>query len=124
DLRVEQALDALIDAGARYFYLVDEALPPRKLTQLATIFERARRRIGSRTLGWMAEARMEKTMVATPAADLLRRAGCRLLVNGIESGVQAVIDRMEKGIHLPFVERFARDCHDTGVRTGWMLFVG
>jgi radical SAM superfamily enzyme YgiQ (UPF0313 family) len=124
DLRVEGGIDVLIDAGARYFYLVDEALPPRKLAQLATLFERARQRLSSSALGWMAEARMEKTMVTTPAAELLRRAGCRLLVNGIESGSQAVIDRMEKGIHLPSVERFARDCHDHGIRTGWMMFIG
>jgi anaerobic magnesium-protoporphyrin IX monomethyl ester cyclase len=124
DQRVEQGIDRLIDAGARHFYLVDEALPPRQLTQLATLFERARTRVGSSVLGWMAEARMEKTMVSTPAAELLKRAGCRLLVNGIESGAQPVLDRMEKGIHLPLVERFARDCHDIGIRTGWMLFIG
>ena len=123
DKLVEETIVNLLAQGARYFYLVDEALPPRMLSRLANLFDQHRPG-DTDNFGWIAEARMEKFLAKTPSAELFRRSHCRLLVNGIESGCQDVVDAMQKGIDLRLVERFAQECHDAGIRLGWMFFIG
>jgi hypothetical protein len=122
DALVHGALDALIEAGARSFYLVDEALPPRELARLAELFGGHRRR--GRNVEWLAEARLERNLVRPEAVQHLVDSGCRLLVNGIESGDQVVVDRMRKGIDLELVAEHARLCRDAGIGVGWMFFIG
>lgn len=121
---VSGALTRLHAAGARHFYFVDEALPPRTVTRLADLFQHLSGAGSGPAPRWTAEARMEKPLASAAAADLLKRSGCHLLVNGIESGCQETIDRMAKGIDLARVGSFARECARAGIRTGWMCFIG
>lgn len=110
---------------ARYFYFVDEALPSWKLTNIASIFEELTiETTEPREFGWMAEARLEKNIASPAAVSLLAKSGCKVLVNGIESGSQEVSNLMRKGIDLKRAESYVRECHAEGVRTGWMFFIG
>lgn len=122
DELVRGALEELIAAGARSFYLVDEALPPRKLAALAELFGEHRRQ--GRKVEWLAEARLERSLVKGEAVQHLVDSGCRLLVNGIESGSQIVVDRMRKGINLELVAEHAQLCREAGIGVGWMFFIG
>jgi radical SAM superfamily enzyme YgiQ (UPF0313 family) len=117
------ALDRLTAAGHTRFYFVDEALPPRVLAQLAQRFE-AVAAAGGRPVRWMAEARLERSLSTPASAELLAKSGCGLLVNGIESGVQRVVDLMDKGIDVHAAAEHARQCSANGVRVGWMFYVG
>jgi len=122
DELVTGALDQLIAAGASSFYLVDEALPPHKLAKLAVLFGDHRRQ--GRKVEWLAEARLERSLVKREAVQHLVDSGCRLLVNGIESGSQAIVDLMHKGINLELVAEHAQLCREAGIGVGWMFFIG
>lgn len=117
---VTDAIERARAQGGKYFYFVDEALPPRVLRSIAAAFRDADAGAG----GWMAEARVEKQFEEGPAVALLAESGCRMLVNGLESGCQRVVDRMQKNIDLARAARFAAECAQVGIRTAWMFFVG
>ena len=117
-------IEKMIADGARAFYFVDEALPPATLVKIAETFLEVQRTTGISNVRWMAEARIERKLAIYPEPELLYRAGCRVLVNGIESGSQAVIDNMRKGIDLKAAQKHLKDSEKHGIKTGWMFFVG
>jgi len=45
----------------------------------------------------------------------LKRAGCRLLVVGYESGNQKILDNVHKGISVQQLTDFTRDCNEAGI---------
>ncbi len=55
---------------------------------------------------------------------LLRRAGFRTLCYGTESGCQAILDKMDKKIKLPDVERNLKDAHGQGLKNLLHIMVG
>lgn len=118
---LEGSIVRLVELGARSFYFVDEAMPIEKIIDISRIFSQVGgERIGS--FKWMAEARVEKAVVRRQYIELLRQSGCRLLINGIESGSQKVLDNMRKGISLDKVAQQAKLCTDVGIKVGWMFF--
>jgi radical SAM superfamily enzyme YgiQ (UPF0313 family) len=54
----------------------------------------------------------------------LKRAGCRLLCVGFESGDQAVLDAMKKNVQVEEFYRFARDARRAGVMVHGCFMVG
>jgi hypothetical protein len=121
----ERSLSGLLDRGARHFYFVDEAIPPRTFRSFVERFSELRHQDPPVDVAWMAEARLEKSLVSRAAVEDLVTSGCRLLVNGVESAVQRVLDRMRKGIDIELVAEHARLCVEVGgVRVGWMFFIG
>ena len=70
---------------------------------------------------WTAEARVE---LAYPVMVKMKRAGCRLLVAGFESGVQTVLDAVNKGTTVAGAERFLRDAGRAGLRVHGCFMAG
>jgi len=70
---------------------------------------------------WTCEARVDlryEIMVK------MKQAGCRLLVAGFESGVQAVLDNINKGITLEQSEEFVRNARKAGLRVHGCFMIG
>ncbi len=70
---------------------------------------------------WTCEARVDlryEIMVK------MKRAGCRLLVAGFESGDQGVLDSINKGATLAQAEEFARNAKRAGLRVHGCFMVG
>ncbi len=104
--------------GARLISCVDEALPPATQGRLADLV--ADEFPG---LSWYADVRLEPTL--TPAhARRLAAGGCCMLIFGLESGSQRVLDHMRKGTRLDAMERGLHAAHEAGIATAVMLFVG
>ncbi|OGS17294.1 MAG: hypothetical protein A2219_03430 [Elusimicrobia bacterium RIFOXYA2_FULL_50_26] len=70
---------------------------------------------------WTAEARVE---LAYPVMVKMKRAGCRLLVAGFESGVQQVLDAVNKGTTVARAEQFLRDARRAGLRVHGCFMAG
>lgn len=104
---------------ARYFYFVDEALPPKTVHHLA-------RRVQESGLDirWFSESRAEKAFSTPAALQALRDSGCSFLVHGIESGNPEVSRRLLKGIDLAATAEHLRNCKAAGIGTAGMFFVG
>jgi radical SAM superfamily enzyme YgiQ (UPF0313 family) len=123
DQSVQESIDHVSALGGDHFYFVDEAIPPRQFQQLTAMFKKLQR--AHYAPRWMAEARLERGMVRQESMRLLEESGCVLLVNGVESGCQEIVDQMDKGIDLNLVSEFSELClRSQTIRTGWMFFVG
>jgi len=122
ELRAERVVEEMTTLSEAYntdkFFFADEALTPRMLRALSSLLiERGT------SFSWATCARCEPGITA----DLLkqmRRAGCRLLSFGIESGSQRVLDRMDKGTNLETMQRILRDSAAAGIWNHTFLFFG
>jgi radical SAM superfamily enzyme YgiQ (UPF0313 family) len=101
--------------GVRHFEITDEALAPKLLLRLADALADYSA-IQPRFVGY---ARLEPGF--TP--EVCRRTydmGMRKLFFGLESGSQATLDHMQKGIRVDEASAVLRNCSDAGI--GFHLF--
>lgn len=95
--------------ACRHFALVDEMVHPRRLAYLS------RELIGlGADIRWSAYARPEKGFTPELLA-LASQAGCRLLLWGLESASQRVLDAMGKGTRIDEVSAVLRHAHAAGI---------
>jgi hypothetical protein len=95
--------------GVRHFALVDEMIHPRRLASLS----RALIALGA-DIRWSAYARPEQGF--TPELlGLAAQAGCRLLLWGLESASQRVLELMGKGTRIDEVSAVLRHAHAAGI---------
>jgi anaerobic magnesium-protoporphyrin IX monomethyl ester cyclase len=102
----------------RHLFFADEALSPRMLKSLSAALIEA-----GADLDWCCCARFEPGL----HADLLhqmRHAGCRMVLYGLESGSQRVLDRMNKGTNLSTAERILREGAQAGIWNHIFFFFG
>jgi radical SAM superfamily enzyme YgiQ (UPF0313 family) len=80
--------------------------------------EIVRRKLG---ITWTCEARVD---LRYGIMVKMKKAGCRLLVTGFESGDQGVLDSINKGATLAQAEEFARAAKRAGLRVHGCFMVG
>ncbi len=72
---------------------------------------------------WYGFVRFETQLADPGFCQALRQAGCVMLKLGIESGDQAVLDRLHKGIELGMAGRILENLQDAGIMVyGYLLF--
>ena len=116
---VVDEMDALSKAhDCHDFYLVDDSLPPALARHFSE--ELVRRR---RPYRWAAELRLEQGMDAAYFRTL-KAGGAHLLLFGLESGNQRVLDLMDKGLDRTVARRVLSDASQAGITTWVFFFVG
>jgi anaerobic magnesium-protoporphyrin IX monomethyl ester cyclase len=113
DIRALQARHAAAD-----FYFVDECLSPSFVRLIANRLLEERLDIR-----WVADVRYESTF-RRELLELAYRSGCRMLAFGLESINQRVVDLMDKGTTRATTERILTDCHEIGIASNVMFFIG
>ena len=104
--------------GATRFHLTDNAVPVPVLRALAS-------RAGElEPLRWHGFVRFEKALAEPALARGLRRAGCRMLQLGLESGSQRVLDRMGKGTRLETASAVLKNLSASGVAAYVYVLLG
>ena len=101
-----------------YFHFTDNALPVPLLRALAA------RHADLGGLSWYGFARFEPELMEEALIAHLARAGCRMLQLGLESGSQAVLDRLEKGTRLETAAAILRNLHHAGIATYVYIMLG
>jgi len=122
EAKAERVADEMIALSQRYdsrhFFFADEALSPRMLRSLsAQLLSRGAE------LNWTCCARFEPGIRADTLSTM-RDAGCRMVLYGLESGSQRILDRMDKGTRLATAERILRDGARAGVWNHIFFFFG
>jgi hypothetical protein len=92
--------------ASRWIHFTDNALSPAVLETLSTT------RTGAL---WFGFARFENLLENRHLVGHLRRAGCRMLQLGLESGSQRLLDVMRKGIRLNEAIRILKVLHGDGM---------
>jgi len=109
--KIAQDILSLADRfGCRHFEITDEALPPRLLEKLADELKPH----AGRRFSFTGYARLEPGFTA-PLCAKLARMGMRKLFFGLESGDQATLDHMKKGIRLEHVRPVLQNCRNAGI---------
>ncbi len=83
--------------------------------------EEVARRLGPLGLTWSCNA---KPNVPRATLEVMRANGLRLLLVGYESGNQQVLNNMKKGTRLDIIRRFAKDCHELGIKVHGTFILG
>lgn len=111
----------LVKGGCRYFWLIDEAVPPDVLDALAKgLIERQLK------VHWQARSRIDKGY--TPEiCENLSKAGLRELRLGLESANYRILKLMDKfpdDFDLSLVEQIVSNFHQNGVSVHFPMIVG
>jgi len=100
------------------FYFVDDALPPDVIFKISSMIIEERK-----PYRWAGEMRFEKTM-DSDFFNTLYKGGCRLLLFGLESYSQTVLDLMNKGFQKEIVLPVLRSANSAGIITWLFFFLG
>ncbi|HEX5417972.1 MAG TPA: radical SAM protein, partial [Chloroflexota bacterium] len=118
DALLEQVLTLSERHGSRRIFFVDEAMPPRLMRALAPRLEE----LGS-SLRWGGCMRFER-ILDQPFFELSARGGCCMVMFGLESASQPVVELMVKGTKQENVGRILRESHAAGVWNHTFFFFG
>lgn len=75
----------------------------------------------NKKLRWLCNARAN---LKAETMHMMKMAGCNLVVVGIESGSQQILNNIRKGIRLEQVRTFVKDARHTGLRVHACYMVG
>ena len=99
-------------------FFEDDTFPAQKKRCKAICEEIIQRKI---QISWTANARVDLDL---ETMALMKKAGCRCLCVGFESGNQALLDTMKKGATLAQSERFMQDARKVGMVIHGCFMVG
>jgi anaerobic magnesium-protoporphyrin IX monomethyl ester cyclase len=121
-LRAEHLADQMLALHEQYnvkhIFFADEAVTPRNLRNLSPILED----IGT-PLHWGGCVRFEK-VISAELLDSMARGGCRMILFGLESASQAIIDFMVKGTELEHMSRILFESSGAGIWNHTFFFFG
>lgn len=114
----EQMLALHDQYNAKHIFFADEAVTPRNLRNLSPILEDA-----GTPLHWGGCVRFEKVITAELLQNMAR-GGCRMVLFGLESASQTIIDYMVKGTELEHMSRILLESTDAGIWNHTFFFFG
>ena len=103
---------------AGLFNISNEGVPEKHIKQISEGIIKA-----GMDIQWYAGAKMKKP-VSNDFYTILRNAGCRKLIFGLESGSQRVLDIMKKGTTLGEVPRTLQNLTNAGIDAHLYLMIG
>lgn len=125
-LRAEHLADQMVALhkryGVRHIFFSDEAITPRNLKNLSTILIE-RNAAGATPLHWGGCARFEKVLTSD-LLEKMNQGGCRMILFGLESASQPVMELMIKGTELDHMSRILRESTSAGIWNHTFFFFG
>lgn len=97
------------------FHLVDSALSPKNMRAIID---------AQLKTPWYSFARLCPELADLDFTTALKKAGCKMLKLGIESGSEKVLEQMNKGIDLQLVSKVLKNLQHTGIATYIYLLFG
>ncbi|OUC05058.1 hypothetical protein RY27_29610 [Litorilinea aerophila] len=121
-LRAEQLVEQMLDLrrryGIRHIFFSDEAITPRNLKHLSALL----RELGA-PIHWGGCARFEKVIDAELLQNMYA-GGCRMILFGLESASEPIIQAMVKGTELEHMSRILRESSAAGIWNHTFFFFG
>jgi radical SAM superfamily enzyme YgiQ (UPF0313 family) len=121
-LRAEQLAQQMLELqktyGIRHIFFSDEAITPRNLRDLSPILAGL-----DAPLHWGGCVRFEK-VISQELLGSMSRGGCRMILFGLESASEAIIDHMVKGTELEHMSRILKESSQAGIWNHTFFFFG
>jgi hypothetical protein len=118
ELLAEQMVALKRQYGVEQIFFADEALTPRTLRELSKIMQR-----DGVPLLWGGCARFERPITGELLASM-RAGGCRMILFGLESASEPVMQKMAKGTQLEHMHRILRESTAAGIWNHTFFFFG
>ncbi|MGI8916493.1 MAG: B12-binding domain-containing radical SAM protein [Chloroflexota bacterium] len=118
DALLEQMQSLCARHGSRRIFFVDEAMPPRLIRHIAPRLEE----LGT-PIQWGGCMRFEK-VINRDFLETAHAGGCCMMLFGLESAAQRVMDFMIKGTQMEHVARILLESHDAGIWNHTFFFFG
>lgn len=104
--------------GTVHIFFADEAITPRNLQHLSPLLEQ----LGG-PIQWGSCARFEK-VISEELLQSMRRGGCRMLLWGLETASEPMIQQMVKGIQRADMSRILQESAAAGIWNHTFFFFG
>ena len=122
-VKISEAIKDLNNLSIRYrqdyVHFIDNAISPAFMKALV------KNKSYNRTpFSWYGFARIRKELQDCDYLQALKQSGCVMLNLGLESGDQAVLDNMGKGIDLDVASNVLKACKTIGIKTYVYLLFG
>jgi radical SAM superfamily enzyme YgiQ (UPF0313 family) len=118
DALLDQMLDLTERFGSRRIFFVDEAMPPRLMRTIAPRLAE----LGV-PIRWGGCMRFER-ILDRAFLEQSARGGCSMILFGLETASERMIDHMVKGVRLENVSRILRESHEAGIWNHTFFFFG
>jgi anaerobic magnesium-protoporphyrin IX monomethyl ester cyclase len=121
-MRAEQLVEQMIHLqetyGVRHIFFADEAITPRNLRHMSPLLEA----LGT-PVHWGGCIRFEK-VISKELLESMGRGGCRMLLFGLETASEPIIQRMVKGTELEHMSRILYESAEAGIWNHTFFFFG
>jgi radical SAM superfamily enzyme YgiQ (UPF0313 family) len=121
-LRAEHLADQMMALhekyGTKHIFFADEAITPRNLRDMKPALAKR-----GNPIDWGGCVRFEKVI----SKELLTgayEAGCRMILFGLETASEAIVQRMVKGTQLPHMNRILEESAEVGIWNHTFFFFG
>jgi len=104
--------------GTRHIFFADEAITPRNLKGLKPAMEKR-----GYPVHWGGCVRFEK-VIDKPLLEGAYEAGCRMILFGLETASEAIVEKMIKGTQLPHMGRILEESAEIGIWNHTFFFFG
>jgi hypothetical protein len=104
--------------GTRHIFFADEVIAPRNLKGMSSLLEE----LGS-PLHWCACVRFERALTEE-LLQAMARAGCRMLLFGLETASEPIMQRMAKGTRIEEMGRILQQSAEAGIWNHVFFFFG
>ncbi|MEM7538776.1 MAG: radical SAM protein, partial [Chloroflexota bacterium] len=102
--------------GVRHIFFSDEAVTPRNLRDLSKIMK-------DESMNWGGCVRFEK-VISKELLNNMSEGGCRMILFGLESASEAIMDQMIKGTQLEHMHRILEESTEAGIWNHTFFFFG
>lgn len=121
-LKAEQLAEQMLTLhekyGTRHIFFADEAITPRNLKNLSPILEEQ-----GKPVHWAGCVRLEK-VISQELLHSMKRGGCAMVLFGLESASEKIIEVMVKGTELEHMSRILQESHAAGIWNHTFFFFG
>ena len=122
ELVVEQMLALQRKYGIRHIFFADEAMTPRSMREMSALLE-AHERSGGSPIHWCGCMRFEKA-ITQDLLESMARGGCRMILFGLETASERMIELMDKGTKRATMSRILKESTQAGIWNHTFFFFG
>lgn len=121
-LRAEQLAEQMVALhdkyGVNHIFFSDEAITPKNLRTLPPVLDEI-----DIDFHWGGCVRFEK-VISQDLLNTMQEGGCRMILFGLESASEALMERMVKGIEVDHMSRILKESSAAGIWNHTFFFFG
>jgi radical SAM superfamily enzyme YgiQ (UPF0313 family) len=107
-ISIDEVRDEIKEAGQKYFQFIDDMISPQRLEQISEA-------IKDLDVRYTALTKPSKAFIPERMKKLYD-GGCRVLIWGVESGSERMLERMEKGTTVEECISSLKAAHEAGIK--------